>query len=202
MKIYDELEQGTDEWLRVRMGIPTASVFIDAIRKPGPRGGVPKTRQTYMYKLAGELLSGEPMDNYQNAHMQRGTDREDEARKLYALMYDAKPVQVGFIRNGDIGCSPDALIEEDGMLELKDRSAHIQIALLLDKKVPSADETQCMGQLLVSGRMWVDYASHCRGLPLFVKRINRDERRIAEIKIGLQQFNKELQALVTKIRSM
>ena len=75
MEIYRDIVQGSDEWFRVRAGLPTASCFADVIAKKGPRGGIPKGRQTYMYKLAGEILSGEPMSTYQSAAMIRGQER-------------------------------------------------------------------------------------------------------------------------------
>lgn len=201
MEIHDDIEQGTDEWFRLRAGIQTASTF--ALSNAKGRGKTPsKTRQTHMYKLAGERITGEPADMFTNRHMERGKEREAEARALYMLETGNPVRQVGFVRNGPYGCSPDGLVGADGLVEMKDRLAHIQIACLDQGKVPPEVMPQLYGQLLVTGRDWVDYVSHCRGLPLFVRRIHRDESRIAEIKIGLDQFEQELEALVEKIRRM
>jgi hypothetical protein len=104
-----ECDQGTDEWFRARMGIPTASEF-STVMAQGRGGAESKTRKTYMLKLAGELLTGEPMDKFGNAHTERGKEMEPEARNLYAFMQDCEPQLVGFIRNGQKGCSPDSLI--------------------------------------------------------------------------------------------
>ena len=155
-----------------------------------------------MYKLAGEIISGEPMDNYVNANMDRGSERESEARDLYAFLRDVEPVQVGFIRNGNCGASPDALVADDGMVEIKDALAHIQIARLLNGELPPEHKAQCQGQLMVSQRQWVDFMSHSRGLPPLIVRVERDEAYIAGLKIDVEEFVGELDALVAKIRSM
>jgi len=196
------VEQGTPEWLAARAGIPTASKFADVIAKKGPRGGIPKGRQTYMYKLAGEIITGDPMDNYSNTHMERGHEREDEARELYAFLRDVEPEQVGFIRNGLCGASPDALVSTDGLFETKSALAHIQIERLLAGTLPPEHKAQCQGQLMVSQRSWVDFMSHCRGLPPLIVRVDRDETYIAELRLGIEAFVAELNQLVNKIRGM
>ena len=202
MEVFADIEQGTPEWLEIRKGLPTASMFKEVMAKKGPRGGIPKGRQTYMYKLAGEIISGEPMDNYVNANMDRGSERESEGRDLYAFLRDVEPVQVGFIRNGNCGASPDALVADDGMVEIKDALAHIQIARLLNGELPPEHKAQCQGQLMVSQRQWVDFMSHSRGLPPLIIRVERDEAYIAGLKIDVEKFVGELDALVAKIRSM
>ncbi len=125
-----ECEQGTPEWFAARLGIPTASEFSTVMAK-GKDGGKSLTRKTYMLKLAGEILTGEPMESYSNAHMDRGKEQEAEAREAYELMKDLDCQQVGFIRNGDKGCSPDSLIGDDGGLEIKTALPHIQVERLL-----------------------------------------------------------------------
>ena len=202
MEVFNDIEQKTPEWFEIRKGLQTASMFKEVIAKKGPRGGVPKGRQTYMYKLAGEIISGEPMDNYVNAHMNRGSENESEARDLYALIRDVEPVQVGFIRNGNCGASPDGLVGDDGLVEIKDALAHIQIARLLNGELPYEHKAQCQGQLMVSQRQWVDFMSHSRGLPPLIVRVERDESYIAGLKVDVDEFADELTALVAKIRSM
>ena len=201
-EVFSDIEQGTPEWLAVRLGLPTASVFKEVIQKPGPRGGIPIGRQTLLRKLAGEIITGEPMDGYTNSNMDRGTEHEAEARDLYAFLRDVQPVQVGFIKNGNCGCSPDALIGDDGMWENKDAAAHIQIERLLKGVLPPEHKPQCQGQLMVAQRQWVDYQSYCRGLPPLIIRVERDEAYIAGLKIDVDEFVGELDELVAKIRSM
>ena len=182
MEIFNDIEQGTPEWRQLRAGIPTASQFSDVIAKKGPRGGIPKGRQTYMRKLAGEIITGEPMESYSNFDMERGKEREAEARSLHALLTGTQPEQVGFVRNGNCGCSPDSFIGENGLLEIKDAAPHIQIERLLAGTLPSVHKAQCQGQLMVSQREWLDFMSHCRGMPPLIIRVTRDEEYIAALK--------------------
>ena len=202
MEVFYDLEQGIPEWFQTRAGMPTASMFSAVRAKTGPRGGIPKTRVTYMHKLAGEIITGQPMASFSNAHMERGKEREAEARSLYAFMRDVKPVQVGFVKNGNCGCSPDSLIGDRGLLEIKDAEPHIQIERLLKGKMPSEHVAQCQGQLMVTQRDWLDFMSHCRGMPPLIIRIKRDEAYIAGLKIDIDTFVTELNALVERVRGM
>lgn len=202
VEIFDDVEQGSEAWIRARMGLPTASRFNDVIAKKGPRGGIPKGRETYLWKLAGEILTGEPMDGYTNAHMDRGHEREAEARDLYAFLKDVEPKQVGFIRNNNCGCSPDGLIGSDGLLEIKDALAHIQIERLLKGSLPPEHVAQCQGALMVSQRHYLDFMSHCRGLPPLIVRVHRDEKFISGLKIDISDFCDELAELVERVRGM
>lgn len=194
-----DCEQGSDDWLRARMGIVTASEFKTII-------GVKKdakekiTRDTYMRKLAGEILTGEPMPSYSNADMDRGKVQEDEARDLYALMTGIDPQRVGFIRNGDAGCSPDSLIGTDGGLEIKCALAHVQIERLLRGEFPAEHRAQVQGNIWLAERKWWDFASYCPKLPLFVTRVYRDDGYIATLSGAVDAFNEELAAMVASIR--
>jgi hypothetical protein len=115
---------------QARLGIPTASEFTPSWRRA--RTAAPARRaSTYMLKLVGEILTGEQMDSYSNHHMERGKVMEDEARDLYAFMKDVTPECVGFIRNGDKGCSPDSLVDANGMAEIKTKLPHLQVDCLL-----------------------------------------------------------------------
>ena len=201
MEIFDD-EQNTAEWLQNRAGMPTASMFDVVIAKPGPRGGMPKGRLTYLYKLAGERLTGEPMDSYSNSNMERGHAREAEAADLYGFLRDVEPERVGFIKNGNCGASPDRLIGKNGLFEAKDALPHIQIARLLNGELPPEHKAQIQGQLMVAEREWVDFMSYCRGLPPLIIRVERDERYIIELKIDIADFVSELDELVVRIGAM
>lgn len=195
MQILD-IEQGTPEWFAARAGVPTASMFATVLAK-----GEGKTRRTYMMKLAGELLTGEPMENYSNGYMERGKEMEDEARDLYAFRQDVEPQQVGFIRNGAKGCSPDSLIGNDGMVEIKTKAPHLLIEVLLKGEFPPEHKAQCQGQLWVAEREWVDLAVYYRKMPLFIRRATRDEEYIKTLSDAVDRFNDELAATVESIRS-
>jgi hypothetical protein len=198
--IVHNCEQGTEEWFRVRAGMPTASEFATVMAKG--KGDAPsKTRRTYMLKLAGEILTGEPMETFSNHHMERGKVMEAEARDLYSFMQDVDPVQIGFIVNGTKGCSPDSLCGADGMCEIKTKLPHLQIEVLLKGEVPAEHVAQCQGALWVAEREWIDFVSYWPRLPLFVKRAYRDEAYIKTLSDAVDQFNDELAELVERIRS-
>ena len=202
MEVFADLIQNTDEWLKVRAGLQTASMFQVVQRKPGPRGGIPKTRETYKYDLAGERLTGQPMPHYTNADMERGHEREAEAGRLHQMLHDVEHVHVGFIKNGNCGCSPDAMIDSEGMWEGKNAMPRIQIERLLAGVVPPEHTAQLQGLLMVGERQWIDFQSTCRGLPPLIIRVDRDEEFIAALRVDIDEFEGEIEALVEKIRSM
>lgn len=200
MQIID-CEQGSESWFAARLGIPTASAF-STILSSNKEAKDKKTRTEYMRKLAGEIVTGEPMDSYSNVHMERGKVQEDEARDLYAFMRDCDPQRVGFIRNGDRGCSPDSLIGDDGGLEIKTALPHIQIDRLLRGTLPAEHKAQVQGNIWLCERKWWDFCSYSPKLPLFVVRVFRDEEYIKELDTSVSAFNAELAALVEKIRRL
>lgn len=197
LKIFN-MEQGTEAWLAARLGIPTASEF-DTVMAKGKGGGESKTRRTYMLKLIGERLTGEPKYDYSNDHMERGKVMEDEARDLYCMLEDVEPVRVGFMRRGDAGASPDSLIGDNGMLEIKTKLAHLQLECLLSGELPPEHKAQCQGQLWIAQREWVDFVSYWPKLKPFVKRVYRDEPYIARIKVEVDEFLSELHETMEKI---
>jgi hypothetical protein len=194
-----ECEQGTPEWLAARAGIPTASEF-HTVMAVGKNGGKSLTRIAYLNKLAGEVLTGEPMENFVSAAMERGSLMEDEARDLYAFQNGVDPQRVGFVRNGEKGASPDSLIGDKGGLEIKSAAAHIQVARLLDGGLPSEHKAQVQGNLWVCEREWWDFCSYCPKLPLLQVRVYRDEEYIKKIAREVDLFNIELQQTVEFIR--
>lgn len=199
MQIVD-CEQGTPEWLSARAGIPTASMFA-TVMASGKGGAESKTRTTYLHKLAGEIITGEPMESYSNAHMERGKVMEAEARDLYAFERLLEPVQIGFIRSGAKGCSPDSLIGNDGMCEVKTKLPHLQIEVLLRGTLPPEHKAQCQGNLWVAEREWIDFVSYWPKMPLFVHRAYRDEEYISSLATAIDAFNDELATLVARVRA-
>jgi len=199
LQVFD-FEQGSPEWYAARLGIPTASEFATVMAK-GKGGADSKTRRTYLLKLLGERITGEPMYSYSNEHMERGKIMEDEARDFYAFMTDNEPRRVGFIRNDYAGASPDSLIGNDGALEIKTKLAHLQMDVLLSGEVPSEHVAQLQGQLWVAEREWVDFVSYWPKTPPFIKRVYRDEKEIAKIAGAVEVFLNELQAMLRQIDS-
>ena len=192
-------EQGSPEWFQARLGLPTASEFSTVMAK-GKDGGKSVTRRTYMLKLAGELLTGEPMEAYTNQHMERGKEQEAEARSAYELMRDIDTDQVGFIVNGDKGCSPDSLIGAEGGLEIKTALPHIQVDRLLKGELPSEHRAQVQGNMWVTERQWWDFVSYCPRLPLLIVRVPRDDGYIATLAGAVKAFNEELAETVKAVR--
>lgn len=199
LQIFTDLAQGSDEWRRARAGIPTASEFATVLAK-GKGGAESKTRRTYLMKLAGEILTGEPSESYSNAHMERGHAMEPEARAAYEWEHDAEAQLVGFIRNGDKGCSPDSLIGDVGMLEIKTKLPHLHLECLLREDFPPEHVAQCQGALWVAEREWIDLAIYWPGLPLVVRRAYRDNGYIANLAGAVAAFNEELAEIVEKVR--
>lgn len=193
-----ECEQGTPEWFQSRSGIPTASRFATVLAS-GRGGAESKTRRKYLLQLAGERLTGQPMESYSNGHMERGKEMEAEARELYALVRDVEPVAVGFMRRGDAGASPDALIGTDGLLEIKTKLPDLQIEVLLANRLPPEHVAQVQGQIWISGRDWCDFVSYSPGLPLFVTRAHRDDAYIAKLAVEVDTFNAELADIINQI---
>ncbi|WP_245492515.1 lambda exonuclease family protein [Mesorhizobium sp. M4A.F.Ca.ET.090.04.2.1] len=159
------------------------------------------TRSKYMRELAGEILTGELSESYSNAHMERGSDQEDDARRLYAFHTDTEPKLVGFVRNGNAGCSPDSIIGNNGGLEIKSALAHIQIDRLFRNELPSEHKAQVHGNIWLCEREWWDFMSYCPKLPPLIKRVYRDEVYIASIATAVRIFNEELAALVDRVRA-
>lgn len=190
-------EQGTPEWLQARCGVPTASCFSQILAK-----GKGLTRKTYMMKLAGERITDRPADVYTNAHMERGTEQEPIARSIYVERTFNDALGCGFMKQYGVGYSPDGLINDDGLVEFKSKMPHLQAEVLLDDVVPSEHIAQIQGGLYVSDRKWCDFVSFCPGMPIFIKRVERDESYIASLKEHLATFETELREVVARIEAL
>lgn len=193
LEIFYDLEQGTPEWYEARSGIITASSFHKILAK-----GEGKIRTKYMHQLAAERIRGESCDGFTNNFTERGHEFEEEAKNLYSSETGNQVVSCGFIKD-TYGYSPDGLIGDDGAIEVKTRLGDLQIALLLDGRVPSEHIAQIQGGLFVSGRKWVDFISYCPGLPKFIKRVERDEQYINNLKFELVRFEAELKKVIEQI---
>lgn len=191
-----DCEQNSDAWSRARLGIPTASEYATVMAK-----GQGKTRRTYMLRLIGERMTGEPAETFCNHNTERGHAMEDEAADMYAFIRDAEPQRVGFIRNGDTGCSPDRLVGSDGLVEVKTKLPHLQLAVLLKDELPPEHKAQVQGEMWVSEREWVDFVSYWPRLPLFVKRVYRDEEYIKKLAAEVGRFLAEMVEIQNQIET-
>lgn len=198
IEVFDH-EQGSEAWRLCRLGLPTASEFA-TVQAKGKDGGASLTRKKYLHQLAAEIISGEPAETYTNGFMERGKLQEAEARQLYAMAHSVEPELVGFIRNGRAGCSPDAMISADGLVEIKTRLGHLQVELLLADRFPPEHRAQVQGSLWVSERDWCDLVVYSPALPLYVSRQYRDDAYIAILAAEVERFNEELAAIVERVR--
>lgn len=191
--------QGSPEWFAARLGLPTASRFSDVLAR-GKGGTESLTRARYLRTLAAERITGELGEEFTTPAMERGKAMEAEARKFYSFMHDADPELVGFIRNGSVGCSPDALIGNDGLLEIKTKRGDILIEVLLKDELPPEHKAQVQGALWVAEREFCDFVAYWPSLPLFVKRCYRDGQYIATLAQEVERFNAELTEIVDRVK--
>lgn len=190
------VEQNSPDWFECRRGIPTASNFQCLMAKSADRKG----RATYMRRLAAEIITGEIGETFSRAELDRGHALEPDAANLYSLLRGQDLDVVGFVRNGDKGCSPDRFIGADGVLEIKTQRADILIETILKDEFPNEHVAQTQGALWVCEREFADLIVYWPGMPPFIKRATRDVRYIAELAGEVARFNDELAALVEKVR--
>lgn len=199
LEVFNELEQGTDEWLAARCGIVTASVVGQLITPKTIKPATNDYSRGLTTTLAAERITGHVEPIFANAAMERGTLDEPYARDLYSEHY-AEAVEVGFMVRDDwgfrLGYSPDGLVGDDGLIEIKSRNQKIQLATILEDAVPLANMAQCQAGLLVSGRDWLDYVSYCGGMPLYVKRVLPDPRWFAAIIEAVSEFEQAADEMV------
>jgi hypothetical protein len=197
-----ECEQGSDEWFQARAGVVTASEFSTVLAKG--RGGAPsETRKKLLATKAAEIITGAPVPGWKgNEHTERGKSMEGEVRALYEATSPVPVQAVGFAKRGRIGASPDSLVGDDGLLEIKTKLPHLQIEALEAGRLPPEHVAQVQGQLLVTGRMWCDFRSYWPGLPQLRVRVVRDLAYLSNLNTELQIFIRELDQLVEKIRRM
>ncbi len=205
MKIY-ELQQGTLEWTKLHFGIPTAS-GLDNLLTPEfelRKGELPKT---YVYKKVAEKLQGRPLIDLSASSfmLEQGMIIEEEARPWYALEYDKKIKQIGFITTDDgrFGCSPDGLVEgEDCGLEIKSPAAHTHVKYLCMGVLPKEYVCQVYGSMFATGfKKWI-FVSYRRGFPALVLEIYRDEKAMSAIAGAIDSFHRDFDHAMERISNI
>jgi putative phage-type endonuclease len=196
MRLID-CTQGTDAWKAARLGKLTASRIHDAVARTKTGWGA--SRANYMAELIAERLTGVAQEGYTNAAMQHGTATEPEARAAYEFFANVDVVQVGFVLHPDFddcGASPDGLIGDDGVLEIKCPNTATHLETLLTCAVADKYVKQAMWQMTCTGRRWVDFCSYDPRMPermrLWVSRIERDEEKITQLEFEAVTFLDEL----------
>ena len=200
MQIITDIEQGSDEWLDLRRGVVTGSNFAKVMAK-----GQGKTRRSYMLKLAAEIVTGNVQETYKNSAMEWGNECEPQARAMYEFSNNCDVEQVAFIkRDDDVGVSPDGLVGDAGMLEIKCPETTTQIEYFLSGKLPAAYKAQVQGQMWVAQREWCDFVAfdpRINGDASYMQvRVERDEKYIDDLIADVEVFVMDLKELVNKLK--
>ncbi len=204
MKIIETCEQGSAEWLAMRLGKVTASKVSDVLSKG--RGSAPsKMSETYMIELIAEVLTGNSKPFFENDAMRWGTETEPQARAMYAVNNDFVDVkEVAFVEhNEQVGISPDGLIGEDGLLEIKCPNTTTQIKRALSNDYSADYKAQIQMQLWVTERKWCDFLSFDPRLDCeagyLQQRVFRDEEYIEEMKTKVYAFVEKMNEIIEQL---
>lgn len=177
---YPDLIQGTDEWHEVRLGIVTASVVGQLITGRTLQAAANPASRAIVAQLVAERITGWADPTYVSDDMERGWEDEPRARDTYAEHRGVEVAEMGFMVRDDwgfpIGYSPDGLVGDDGLIEIKSRRPKKHLQTILADRVPAENMAQIQCGLLVAGRSWCDYISYAGGMPLWVKRVEPDQR--------------------------
>ena len=204
MNIITTCEQGSDEWLSMRLGKITASRVKDVLTKG--RGNTPsKTLESYMVELMADILTGESKPFFENDAMRWGTETEPQARSMYEVNNGfVSVVEVAFVEhNEQVGISPDGLIADDGLLEIKCPNTTTQIKRALSDDYSSDYKAQIQMQLWVTEREWCDFVSFDPRLDCAAgylqRRVFRDEEYIEEMKVKVYAFVEKMNGLIKQL---
>jgi YqaJ-like viral recombinase domain len=198
MPVYHDVAQYSEAYDRLKLGIPTSSNFHKIIT---PQGKPSKQWREYACVLIAERLLQQKIESYNSPAMERGLIVETEAADWYEFDQDETTQRVGFITDDDhtLGCSPDRLVGEDGLLEIKAPLPHTQVEYWISGKVNERFWPQLQGQLYISQRSWVDIVCWHDVLPKLVMRVEPDEKFIKALDHELQIFNYFVEGVVEKI---
>lgn len=196
--------QGSAEWLAARAGCLTASAIADMIAKT--KTGESASRANLRARLVAERLTGIPQDGFSNAAMQWGNEQEPFARAAYEIHSGNLVDQTGLVMHPSIpyaGASPDGLIDECGLVEIKCPNTATHIEYLLSSTPPKKYQPQMMWQMECTGRQWCDFVSFDPRMPehlqLFVVRFERDEERLDDLRKEAIAFLAEVDALILQL---
>lgn len=195
-----DCKQGEVEWQQARVGIPTSSNFDKIITTKGEPS---KQRIKYLYTLVGELLLGKKEETFQSDAMKRGVETEAEARSFYEITRGVEVAQVGICYPDEKkrwASSPDGLVGDDGLVEIKSPILSTHISYLLNGGLDAEYFQQLQGQLAVTNRKWVDILSYYPGLKPLIVRVEPDKAFQKALAKELELFCDELLTVVKKLR--
>lgn len=201
------MEQRSDEWFAARCGKATGSRIADIVAKT--KSGYSASRANYMAQLVVERMTSKVAESYSNAAMEWGTEYEPLARAAYEAHSSVLVDEVGMIDHPTVemsGASPDGLVGDDGLVEIKCPTTATHIDTLMGEEAPKKYYDQMQWQMACTGRMWCDFVSYDprmpEGLQLFVKRVERDDEYIAMLEGEVAAFLKEVSGKVDKLKSL
>jgi putative phage-type endonuclease len=199
-----QLVQGSKEWLAARCGSLGAASINDIMART--KTGFSASRANVMARMIAERLTGMPQDGYKSPAMMHGTATEPDARAAYEFMTDATVTQVGLVLHPTIKgthASPDGLVGDDGLMEIKCPQTATHIETLSTETIDTKHIRQMQWQMACTGRDWCDFVSYDPRLPesmsIFIKRVSRDDALINEMEECVTAFLEELD---TKIKSI
>ena len=197
-------EQRSDGWFEARLGRATASKFADIMATT--RSGYSMKRSNYATELALERLTGLQPENYTSAPMQWGIDNEDTAALIYSLKTGNTVDETGLWVHDELmaGASPDGLVGDDGLIEIKCPNSATHLSTLVTGKVPSQYIAQVQGQMWITGRKWCDFISYDPRMPenaqMIIIHVKRDDDYIEGLQIQVREFLIEVEAQVEFIK--
>ena len=195
--VYSGIEQGSEEWLKIRLGKVTASGVADVLAKT--KTGVSASRGNYLIKLAIQRVTGVVEESFTNDAMQWGKDNEAQARVAYEVASGNFVDQIAFVDHPAIqwfGASPDGLVNNDGLVEIKCPNSATHWSYIKDDGPPTKYYIQMQAQMACTGRSWCDFVSYDPRMPersqLFIKRVMREDAYIAEMESEVKKFLDEV----------
>jgi putative phage-type endonuclease len=201
------IQQRTAEWHQQRLGKVTASRVADALAKTKTGWGAPRSH--YLMQLVVERLTGEPTPFFANPAMEWGTATEPYARIAYSELTGRTVVETGFTDHPTIpmtGASPDGLVDDDGLVEIKCPNSATQIKTLLGDPIDGDYVKQMQWQLAVTGRKWCDFVSYDPRLPegfrIFIKRFERDDAMISQLEADIRTFLASVDETITTLLAL
>ena len=201
------MEQRTEEWFRARAGKVTASRVADIIAKT--KSGYSTSRDNYMAELICQRLTGTVGESYQNAAMAWGTNTEPLARAAYVSATGISVEEIGFVPHPTIenaGASPDGLVEDKGLVEIKCPITNTHMNTLLEQEVPTKYYVQMQWQMACTGREWCDFVSFDPRMPenmqLYIHRIERDDKMIANLEAEVSKFLSEMANKIERLNKI
>lgn len=201
------MEQRSEEWFKARAGKVTASRVADIIAKT--KSGYSSSRDNYMAELICQRLTGTVGESYQNAAMAWGTNTEPLARAAYVSAKGISVEEIGFVPHPTIenaGASPDGLIGEEGLIEIKCPLTNTHMNTILEQEVSTKYHVQMQWQMACTGRQWCDFVSFDPRMPehmqLYIHQVERDQKMIDNLEAEVTKFLKDMDDKIAKLNNM